>query len=242
IEDQAIVVVEKNVYELKSLVEKAKRRKEKVIADPVLDPPLGTASSIIRYAKYRELDTVTPLLFGAGNVTELSDADSIGINALLAFIAEELNCNLLFTTEASPKTFGCVKELKIASYLSKAAKIRNAPPKDVGISLLALKEKFRYPEPSPKQSVEAKEYKEFVRDPLGDFIIYVADGRIFCEHEKLTVSGKKAKEILDTVISKGLLSRLDHAAYLGRELMKAEIALRLKKNYIQDQELNFGFY
>ncbi|MEM0332569.1 MAG: dihydropteroate synthase-like protein [Archaeoglobaceae archaeon] len=242
IEDQAIVVVEKNVYELKSLVEKAKRRKEKVIADPVLDPPLGTASSIIRYAKYRELDTVTPLLFGAGNVTELSDADSVGINALLAFIAEELNCNLLFTTEASPKTFGCVKELKIASYLSKAAKIRNAPPKDVGISLLALKEKFRYPEPSPKQSVEAKEYKEFVRDPLGDFIIYVADGRIFCEHEKLTVSGKKAKEILDTVISKGLLSRLDHAAYLGRELMKAEIALRLKKNYIQDQELNFGFY
>ncbi|MEM4524601.1 MAG: DUF4346 domain-containing protein, partial [Archaeoglobaceae archaeon] len=38
------------------------------------------------------------------------------------------------------------------------------------------------------------------------------------------------------------VSRLDHAAYLGRELMKAEIALRLGKNYIQDRELNFGIY
>ncbi|MFP4558915.1 MAG: DUF4346 domain-containing protein, partial [Archaeoglobaceae archaeon] len=36
--------------------------------------------------------------------------------------------------------------------------------------------------------------------------------------------------------------RLDHAAYLGRELKKAEIALKLNKNYVQDSELNFGIY
>ncbi|MEM0022551.1 MAG: DUF4346 domain-containing protein, partial [Archaeoglobaceae archaeon] len=83
--------------------------------------------------------------------------------------------------------------------------------------------------------------KEFHRDPKGDFIIFIADGKIFCKHEKATIAGKRAKEIIDTILELGLVSRLDHAAYLGRELMKAEIALRLGKNYVQDQDLNFGF-
>ncbi|MCS7122065.1 MAG: dihydropteroate synthase-like protein [Archaeoglobaceae archaeon] len=240
IDEQAVVIVSKNVFELKKLVEMAKRRTEKVIADPVCDPPMNFASSIVRYFEYKKLDPETPLLFGAGNITELCDADSIGMNALLAFIAEELDCSLIFTTEASPKTVGSVKELKIATYLAKASKIRDSPPKDLGFSLLVLKEKVRYPS-SIENCVEAEESKEFVRDPCGDFTIHVSD-KIYCKHEKLTICGKKSKAIVDTILREGLVSRLDHAAYLGRELMKAEIALRLKKNYVQDQDLNFGIY
>lgn len=241
IEDQAIVVAEKDFGMLFKLLEIAKKKTEKVIADPILEPPFSVAKSIERYLNFRRLDPETPLLFGAGNVTELSDADSIGINALLAFIAEEIGCNLLFTTEASPKTRGSVKELKIATYLSKIAKIRETPPKDSGLTLLALKEKLRYETVKPESFLVAKESKEFCRDPLGDFIIFIADGEIFCKHEKVTIAGKRAREILDTVLELGLVSRLDHAAYLGRELMKAEIALRLGKNYVQDQDLGFGF-
>ncbi|MET1123986.1 MAG: dihydropteroate synthase-like protein [Archaeoglobaceae archaeon] len=242
LEDQAVVVVSRNVAELKKLVERAKKRAEKVIADPILDAPLRTAESILRYVEYRKLDSETPLLFGVGNVTELCDADSIGINALLAFIAEEIGCNLLFTTEASSKTVGSVRELKIATYLAKAAKLRNSPPKDAGFSLLVVKEKFRYPEPEAKVCVDAEESREFFRDPCGDFYIYIADGKIYCEHEKFVICGRRAKEILDTVLRHKLVSRLDHAAYLGRELMKAEIALRLGKNYVQDRDLDFGIY
>ncbi|MEM4472333.1 MAG: dihydropteroate synthase-like protein [Archaeoglobaceae archaeon] len=242
IEDQALVVAERDLERLLRLVEVAKKKTEKVIADPILDPPLNVARSIERYLEFRRRDPNTPLLFGAGNVTELSDADSVGINALLAFIAEEVGCNLLFTTEASPKTFGSVKELKIASYLAKIAKIRNAPPKDVGINLLVLKEKVRYESEKVRDFLKAEESREFHRDPFGDFIIFLSDGKIFCKHEKVTIAGKNAKEILDTVLRLKLVSRLDHAAYLGRELMKAEIALRLGKNYIQDRELNFGIY
>lgn len=244
IEDQAVVVVDRDIGTLLKLLEKVRRRIKKVIADPVLDPPLRVAESVMRYANFRQLDPVTPLLFGAGNITELSDADSIGINALLAFIAEELNCNLLFTTEASPKTAGSVKELRIASYLAKAAKLRNAPPKDAGLSLLALKEKVKYEEEvvDLSDAVEAYESKRFVRDPLGDFIIQVFDGKIVCKHDRMTIIGKKAKEVVDTALRHNLLSRLDHAAYLGRELMKAEIAALLRKNYIQDRDLNFGYY
>ncbi len=243
IRDQAVVVVDRDVLNLKKLVEFVGKKVEKVIADPVLDPPMKVAESICRYMEYRKIDLDTPVLFGAGNVTELSDADSIGMNALLAFIAEEIGCNLLFTTEASVKTTGSVKELKLASYLAKAAKIRDSPPKDAGISLLVLKEKVRYESQSPpKDFVKAEESKEFIRDPLGDFIIYVADDKIVCKHDKLTVVGENAKEIIDTVLRHNLVSRLDHAAYLGRELKKAEIAAILKKNYIQDRELNFGYY
>ncbi|AIG98294.1 dihydropteroate synthase-related protein [Archaeoglobus fulgidus DSM 8774] len=243
IENQAVVVVERDIDGLLNLVERVGEKVERVIADPILDPPLKVAESIGRYAEFRRRDEKTPLLLGAGNVTELSDADSIGINALLAFIAEELKCNLLFTTEASPKTFGSVRELNIASYLAKAAKIRNSPPKDAGVSLLALKEKVRYEERVELDDfVRAEETREFVRDPLGDFIIQVVDGKIVCKHDRMTIVGEKAKEVADTAIKNNLLSRLDHAAYLGRELMKAEIAALLKKSYIQDRELNFGFY
>jgi dihydropteroate synthase-like protein len=244
IENQAVVVVDRDVSALIKLVEKVGERTEKVIADPVLDPPLKVAESIARYAEFRKLDPETPVLFGAGNVTELSDADSVGMNALLAFIAEELKCDLLFTTEASPKTFGSVRELRIASYLAKAAKLRNSPPKDAGINLLALKEKVRYVESPPdlSKTVKAEESREFLRDPLGDFIIQVVDGKIVCRHDRMTIVGERAKEIADTAIRNNLLSRLDHAAYLGRELMKAEIAALLRKSYIQDRDLNFGFY
>lgn len=58
----------------------------------------------------------------------------------------------------------------------------------------------------------------------------------------MTVVGDDAKSISDTVVENKLISRLDHAAYLGRELKKAEIALKLGKNYVQDSELNFGIY
>lgn len=243
IEGQAVVVVDRDIQALVNLVEKVKKRTEKVIADPILDPPLKVVQSIMRYAEFRKHDEKTPVLFGAGNVTELSDADSTGINALLAFIAEELKCNLLFTTEASPKTYGSVRELKLASYLAKAARIRSSSPKDAGVSLLALKEKVRYEERVELDDfVRAEESKEFVRDPLGDFIIQVFDGKIVCKHDKMTIVGERAKEVADTAIKHNLLSRLDHAAYLGRELMKAEIAALLNKTYIQDRDLNFGFY
>jgi dihydropteroate synthase-like protein len=237
------VAVERDTEKLIGLIEKIRKRTENVIADPVLDPPLKVAESIVRYMDFRKKNRETPVLFGAGNVTELSDADSIGINALLAFIAEEIGCNLLFTTEASPKTSGSVRELKIASYLAKAAKLRSSPPKDAGLNLLVLKEKVRYEKPAiPEGYVIAQENRDFIRDPLGDFIIYVADDKIVCRHEKLTVVGMNAKEIIDTVLRHNLVSRLDHAAYLGRELKKAEIAALLKKNYIQDRDLRFGYY
>lgn len=50
--------------------------------------------------------------------------------------------------------------------------------------------------------------------------------------------GKTAKQLSKAVVASGLLTRKDHAAYLGRELARAEIALKNPRNkklkYVQD--------
>ena len=50
-------------------------------------------------------------------------------------------------------------------------------------------------------------------------------------------SGKNAKELCQAVLKAGIVSRQDHAAYLGRETLKAETALRLGIPYVQDGDL-----
>ncbi len=239
--DVAVVVVERDVQRLLDLVEKVKNKVEKVVADPLLTFDL--VNSIIRYSEFRKIDKETPLLFGIGNITEQIDADSIGVNAILAYIAEEIGCQLLFTTEASDKTRGCIRELKIASYMARASRLRKSPPKDLGLDLLVLKEKRRIREKRKiSNPIIAKRSKVFERDPRGHFRIWISDEGIVCEHRDATIVGKDAKSIVDTVISLGLVSRLDHSAYLGMELKKAEMALKLGKNYVQDEELKFGIY
>ncbi len=241
IRDVAVVAVERDLEMLRKLVEKLRSRTDRVIADPILDPPPKVFESLVRYYEFRRRNPDVPMLMGMGNVTELMDADSVGVNALLACIAEEIGVELLFTTEASNKTRGCVRELRTAVYMSKASKLMNRPPKDFGFDLLMLKEKRAVSGPAPNGNiVEAEESKEFVRDPKGDFRIWIWKDRIVCQHESVTIVGKNAKEILDTAIRLDLVSRLDHAGYLGRELMKAEIALKLGKNYVQDEPLRFG--
>jgi dihydropteroate synthase len=53
----------------------------------------------------------------------------------------------------------------------------------------------------------------------------------------LTVLGRDATEMYQTILRRGLVGNLDHAAYLGKELAKAELALRLGRSYLQDEPL-----
>ncbi|MCU4140516.1 MAG: Dihydropteroate synthase [Methanophagales archaeon] len=250
-----------------------------LIADPVLNAlGYGFTASLKNYILFRERDKKTPLFFGVGNVTELLDADSIGVNALLAGIASELNASVLFTPEHSDKCVGCVSELRRAAEMMLLAKKRKTTPKDLGIDLLVLKEKRRRRPRILKTAAEeamkaedanvvvAKESETWRPDPLGSFRIELcetpAGSRILATHSSLTkqaeqtkqtkqtkegkegkerketkIVGRNAKEVLDTILRLGLVSSLEHAAYLGRELAKAEIALSLKKSYEQDEPL-----
>lgn len=92
---------------------------------------------------------------------------------------------------------------------------------------------------------EYDDLKEFVMDPKGYFLIKIDKEKKeiqvgFCgmrNKVEVTVRGKKPIEIYQTIIKQGLVTRLDHAAYLGRELQKAYIALLNGIEYVQDDEL-----
>jgi dihydropteroate synthase len=90
---------------------------------------------------------------------------------------------------------------------------------------------------------------EFVLDKKGYFLIRLNRVKknievAFCNGKKkmaLVVAGKKPIDIYHTILNKkGLPIRKDHAAYLGRELQKAYIALKYDLDYIQDDELDLS--
>ncbi len=170
------------------------------------------------------------------------DTDSVGVNALLSGIAMELGASILFTPEESGKTRGSVHELSISSKMMFLAKNRGSIPKDLGINLIILKDKRRAQIITENINVPilegAEDYK-FLQDPQGSFKIMGDNGFIEAVHyvdlkPQVIIKGETAKAVYDEIIKKGLVTRLEHSAYLGAELQKAEIAVKLNKEYIQD--------
>ncbi|MDI6724639.1 MAG: dihydropteroate synthase-like protein [Methanobacterium sp.] len=236
--------VEDRVNALEELMEKC--RGIDVIADPILDPinSHSIVESIIACHEFKKRNKV-PLFFGVGNVTELLDTDSVGANALLSGIATELGASILFTPEESGKTIGSVHELSVSSKMMFLAKNRGSIPKDLGINLIVLKDKRKgesITEEIEAPVIDGAEDYKFTQDPQGSFKIMVEDGFIRAVHyikmkPDLIIKGKTAKAVYDEIIKRRLVSRLEHATYLGAELQKAEIAAILNKNYVQDFEL-----
>jgi dihydropteroate synthase-like protein len=226
---------------------------EKIIADPVLEPAIkpGLLESLMTYKLFRNLDTRTPVLYGLGNVTELIDVDSVGVNGILAALAAEVEAQLLFIPEHSTKTKRSVRETSRAAKMMYLAKQRETPPKDLGIDVLVLKEKrwreLQHDESSLRgaRTIRAATEKDGAMDMLGwykilvdrmnDDIVAIHFDR--SESPDVVVRGKNAREVYQTIIREGLVGKLDHAAYLGKELHKAELAVLLGRSYEQDKSL-----
>ena len=229
---------------VKSIEElRRKCNKINVLADLILDPINSSSivDSIMACYKFKKRNR-EPIFFGVGNVTELLDSDSVGVNALLGGIAMELGASVLFTPEESGKTTGSVKELSITSDMMFLAKHRGSIPKDLGINMVLFKDK-RKPqviiEKIDVPVVDAEENYKFKHDPSGSFKIMLEDGYIKAVHylkmePQIALKGKTAKAVYDEILERGLISRMEHATYLGSELERAEIAAKLGKNYIQD--------
>ena len=224
------------------------------VADLILDPVNSSSivESIIACHEFHKQNPA-PMFFGVGNVTELMDADSGGVNVLLAGIGMELGASILFTPEESGKTRGSVYELATASKMMFLAKNRKSIPKDLGINLVAFKDKHKRNDIIENELDEVPETRlekplKFIRDKAGSFRINVDYGttvensRIVATHFKknkadLVIVGHSAKEVYEEIITKELVTRMEHAAYLGSELQKAEIAMITGKDYVQDFEL-----
>ena len=226
----------------------------KVLADLILDP-LDVLESFIAFRQFSERHPNVPMFVGISNVTELIDADSVGVNALLAKLSSEVGASMLLATEKSDKAQGTIKEEATASKMMFLAKKRGSVPKDLGIDLLLFKDK-RNREESYDKDLEQKSKvlvgskdKTAELDEKGSFRIFIdrQNQNIIAEHftlpdeesPSLIVKGKTAEQVYGQIIESRLVSKLEHAAYLGNELGKAEIALRTGKEYIQDKNM-FG--
>jgi tetrahydromethanopterin S-methyltransferase subunit A len=95
------------------------------------------------------------------------------------------------------------------------------------------------------ERLQARAPKTLRLDKAGFFVVLpqAGTGLIICEHYENSgrlahvIEGRQAAVIAATVIQEGLVTQLDHAAYLGRELAKVEIALKTGSHYEQDAAL-----
>ena len=94
--------------------------------------------------------------------------------------------------------------------------------------------------------------KDWVMDPKGYFLIAVdkKDNLLrvgYCKFTKLDnnpvndmvaeITGETAIKIVNTLIKENYISSLQHAADMGIELCKAELALKYNLDYVQDKDL-----
>jgi dihydropteroate synthase-like protein len=202
------------------------------ILDPILEPiGIGFAAGLDRYVQVRARYPEAEMLMGIGNITELTDADSTGVNALLVGFCQELGIRHVLTTEVIPWARGAVREVDVARRLMYAARRKGIAPKHIDDRLLTLKDA----RPKYSSEPELRALQAAITDP--HFRIYTSRDAIHVFNHELFVSGTDIQS---------LFAELDvedpsHAFYLGKELMKAKLALLLGKSYVQEQPLRWGY-
>jgi dihydropteroate synthase-like protein len=229
------VLIPERHGDLESLLraaEQADRRGIRPILDPILDPiHFGFTASLARYAELRRRLPEAEILMGTGNLTELTHADSGGLTAALLGVCSELRIRNILVVQVSPHTRRTLQEHDAARRMMYAARADESLPKGYGDALLQLHD--RAPFPSSRQEIE--ELAAQVRD--GNFRIETADDGIHVYNRDGHHVGQDALSLFPklSVEADGA-----HAFYLGTELMKAELAWRLGKRYVQDEPLNWG--
>ncbi|MDX2309638.1 MAG: DUF6513 domain-containing protein [Hyphomicrobium sp.] len=229
------ILVPKPHGDLASLVRAIDLAREKGIphiADPILDPiHFGFTASIERYAELRRQRPDAEILLGTGNLTELTDADSLGVTAALLGIASELRIQNVLVVQVSPHTRRTVEEHDALRRVFFRAREDKSLPKGYGGGVLSLHDV----KPFIASSEEIASFAREVRD---------LNFRIEANEDGLHVYNREGHHVATDPFE--LFPKLAveadgaHAFYLGYELAKAEIARALGKRYAQDNPLEWG--
>jgi dihydropteroate synthase-like protein len=202
------------------------------ILDPILDPiHFGFMVSLQRYADVRRALPEAEMLMGTGNLTELTDADSGGVTAVLLGACSELSIRNVLVVQVSPHTRRTIQEHDAARRMMFAAREDRSLPQDYGGALLQLHDRA----PFPNTPQEIAELAAQVKD--ANFRIEIAEDGI---HVYNRDGHHVAQDAFSLFPKLGVSGDAPHAFYLGAELMKAEIAWRLGKRYAQDEPLAWG--
>jgi dihydropteroate synthase-like protein len=202
------------------------------LLDPILEPiGFGFTASLERYAETRRRYPDAEMLMGIGNLTELTAADSTGVNAMLIAICQELGIRAVLTTEVIPWARGSVREIDIARRLMHYAVTQRTIPKGVDDRLVTIKD----PAVLTYSVEELRALQAEITDP---------NYRIFADRDAITVfnnerfvRGTNIQEIFDQLD----VAEPSHAFYLGKELARASLAVTLGKTYRQEGSLSWGY-
>ena len=235
-----VVVIPDDIQNIDSMdetVEMLVAQNVPVRLDPILEPiGFGFANSIKRYLDVRAKWPDAPMMMGIGNITELTDVDSAGVNLLLLAVCQELNITRVLTTQVINWARSSVKECDVARRLVHFSVNQQVPPKRLSEQLVMLRD-------ANVLSYEAEQ--------IADLAANIKDHnyRILADHGKLHLLGSGQHfsdtdpfKIFDELMDSGATNvDASHAFYLGFELCKAMTALHLGKQYNQDQALDWGF-
>ncbi|HMP05348.1 MAG TPA: DUF6513 domain-containing protein [Lacipirellulaceae bacterium] len=209
--------------------------------DPILEPiGCGFADSLGRYLDVRRRYGEVAMLMGVGNLTELTDVDSAGVNALLIGFCQELAIGSVLTTQVINWARTSVQEIDVARRLMHHAVSHRVLPKRLESRLLMLRD-ARVDEPTDQ---ELADLAAGLRDP--NYRIFAARGEVHLVSAGLHLHDADPFRVMEQLRASGpdgqAPRNLDpgHAFYLGYEMCKAATALTLGKTYRQDEPLDWG--
>lgn len=233
----AVPDVPETLAGLDETVEWLATRKVPLRIDPILAPiGFGFARSLGRYLKTRERYPDAEMLMGIGNLSELTDVDSAGVNVLLLGFCQELGIRSVLTTQVINWARSSVRECDLARRLVHYAVRERVLPKHLEPRLVLLRDPSpaRYgPEALERMAAEIKDH---------NYRIVVEDGQIHVLAAGRHWRGDDPFALFEE-LSKATARPWEpsHLFYLGYEMAKARTALTLDKDYRQDEALDWGF-
>ena len=175
-----------------------------------------------------------PMMMGVGNLTELTDADSAGVNVLLAGFCQELGVRSVLTTEVAPWCRSAVREFHLARRLVYHAVREKVLPKRLEPDLVVLRDPKVYEQGEEALAELARRWTD------RNYRIFAERGELHVLNGSVYVRGTDPFELFEKMAAADPKLDRSHAFYLGYELAKAATALTLGKTYAQDQELRWG--
>ena len=234
-----VVVIPDDIRDIESMqdtIEFLAERNVPLRIDPILEPiGMGFAQSLQRYMDARRRWPEAEMMMGVGNLTELTDVDSAGVNFLLLAICQELRIHSVLTTQVINWAQSSVKECDIARRLVRYAIEEKVPPKNLGYDLVSLRDAQRLNFGAEAIAALAENIKDH------NYRIFAEEGEVHLLGSQTHWHDADPFKVFDA-LAESNPKNLDasHAFYLGYEMCKAMIANQLGKNYTQDEALRWG--
>jgi dihydropteroate synthase len=186
----------------------------------------------------REAVPEASIMMGIGNLTELTDCDSAGLNTLLLGFCEEIQISSVLTTQVISWARSSVRECDFARRLVNYAVRHKIPPKHFEDRLVMLRD--------PSTTIFSAEAIAALARNIKDnnYRILIDDKQIHLISAGVHLQGTDPFEMMEQLMTLPESRNVDpsHAFYLGFELNKALTALTLGKRYEQDESLRWGMH